>query len=297
MTGTFSVNTYTLTYIVDGELYASYEKQYGESVTPEPAPSREGYTFSGWSDIPETMPAHDVTVTGSFTLNKYILTYLVDGVEYKSYEVEYLMAITPEPAPEKEGLTFSGWSEIPETMPAHDVTVTGTFSVNTYTLTYIVDGELYASYEKQYGESVTAEPAPEKEGYSFSGWNDIPETMPARDVTVTGTFSINSYVLTYMIDETVYKTVEYEYGATITPEPIPEGNYVTFEWVGEPETMPAHDVIVHASYETSIADLVVLARMGAVRIFTPNGKQIDCPQKGLNIIVMQNGKVKKVVVK
>ncbi len=117
------------------------------------------------------------------------------------------------------------------------------------------------------------------------------------DVTVTGTFSINSYVLTYMIDETVYKTVEYEYGATITPEPIPEGNYVTFEWVGEPETMPAHDVIVHASYETSIADLVVLARMGAVRIFTPNGKQIDCPQKGLNIIVMQNGKVKKVVVK
>ena len=358
VTGTFSVNTYTLTYIVDGEVYASYEKQYGESVTPEPAPSKEGYTFSGWSDIPETMPAHDVTVTGSFTLNKYILTYLVDGIEYKSYEVEYLMTITPEPAPEKEGFTFSGWSEIPETMPAHDVTVTGTFSVNTYTLTYIVDGELYASYEKQYGESVTAEPAPEKEGYSFSGWNDIPETMPAhdvtvtgtfsvntytltyivdgelyasyekqygesvtpepapsregytfsgwsaipatmpaRDVTVTGTFSINSYVLTYMIDETVYKTVEYEYGATITPEPIPEGNYVTFEWVGEPETMPAHDVIVHASYETSIADLVVLARMGAVRIFTPNGKQIDCPQKGLNIIVMQNGKVKKVVVK
>ena len=356
--GSFNINSYALDYIVDGVLYASYEKQYGESIVPEPNPEKEGYTFSGWSEIPETMPAHDVTVTGSFALNKYILTYLVDGIEYKSYEVEYLMTITPEPAPEKEGFTFSGWSEIPETMPAHDVTVTGTFSVNTYTLTYIVDGELYASYEKQYGESVTAEPAPEKEGYSFSGWNDIPETMPAHDVTVTGTFSvntytltyivdgelyasyekqygesvtpepaplregytfsgwsaipatmpardvtvmgtfsINSYVLTYMIEETVYKTVEYEYGATITPEPVPEGNYVTFEWVGEPETMPAHDVIVHASYETSIADLVVLARMGAVRIFTPNGKQIDCPQKGLNIVVMQNGNVKKVVVK
>ena len=27
----------------------------------------QGYTFSGWSETPETMPAHDVTVTGSFT--------------------------------------------------------------------------------------------------------------------------------------------------------------------------------------------------------------------------------------
>lgn len=297
VTGTFSINTYTLTYIVDGEVYASYVKQYGASITQEPVPVKEGYTFSGWSAIPATMPAHDVTVTGYFTPNKYKLVYVVDGEEYKSYEVEFKASIIPEPAPEKEGYSFSGWEGLPETMPAHDVTVTGSFSINTYTLTYIVDGEEYASYEMQYGSNIIPEPVPVREGYTFSGWSAIPATMPARDVTVTGTFSINSYVLTYMIDETVYKTVEYEYGATITPEPVPEGNYVTFEWVGEPETMPAHDVIVHASYETSIADLVVLARMGAVRIFTPNGKQIDCPQKGLNIVVMQNGNVKKVVVK
>ena len=60
-------------------------------------------------------------------VNKYKLTYIVDGKEYKSLELEYGATITPEPAPVKEGYTFSGWSEIPETMPDHDVTVTGTF--------------------------------------------------------------------------------------------------------------------------------------------------------------------------
>ena len=59
--------------------------------------------------------------------SKYKLTYLVDGEEYKSYYIEYGEAITPEVEPTKETYKFSGWSEIPETMPAHDVVVTGTF--------------------------------------------------------------------------------------------------------------------------------------------------------------------------
>jgi len=151
--------------------------EYGAKITPEPAPTKEGYTFSGWSEIPETMPAHDVTVTGTFTINKYKLTYKVDGAEYKSYELEYGAKITPEPAPTKEGYTFSGWSEIPETMPAHEVMVTGTFSVNKYKLTYTVDGEEYKSYKLDYGASITPEAALTKEGYTFSGWSEIPETI------------------------------------------------------------------------------------------------------------------------
>ena len=59
--------------------------------------------------------------------SKYTLTYQVDGKDYKSYVIGVGEAITPEPYPMKEGYSFSGWSEIPETMPAHDVTVTGTF--------------------------------------------------------------------------------------------------------------------------------------------------------------------------
>ena len=73
-------------------------------------------------------------------------------------------------------------------MPAEDVKVVGTFTVNKYKLTYIVDGELYKSYDVEYGTAITSEVEPVKEGYTFSGWSYIPSKMPAEDVTVIGTF-------------------------------------------------------------------------------------------------------------
>ena len=250
-------NFFTLFYKVDGETYKSYEIEYGATITPEPSPTKEGYTFSGWSDIPSTMPAHDVTVTGSFTINKYKLTYKVDGGVYKSYDVEYGAKITPEPDPTKEGYTFSGWSDIPSTMPAHDVTVTGTFAINKYKLTYIVDSEEYKAYQIEYGATITPEAEPTKEGYSFSGWSEIPETMPAKDVTVTGSFTINKYKLTYKVDGEVYKSYDVEYGATITPEPDPTKEGYTFSgWSEMPATMPAHDVTVTGMFTKGAYKLI-----------------------------------------
>ena len=69
-----------LAYYVDDALYKSFTLEEGEYITPEPAPEKEGYTFSGWSEIPERMPKHDVTVTGSFTLTSEQLA--LDGIQY-----------------------------------------------------------------------------------------------------------------------------------------------------------------------------------------------------------------------
>ena len=67
--GDYTIATkYTLTYTVDGEVYKTSQVAEGEAITPEPAPTKEGYIFSGWSTIPETMPANDVTITGTFSL-------------------------------------------------------------------------------------------------------------------------------------------------------------------------------------------------------------------------------------
>ena len=59
---------YKLTYMVDGEEYKSYQIAEGSAITPEAAPTKDGYVFSGWTKIPATMPAEDVTITGTFTL-------------------------------------------------------------------------------------------------------------------------------------------------------------------------------------------------------------------------------------
>ena len=249
VTGSFSTNSYTLTYVVDGEVYKTFQFAFGEKLTAEAAPEKEGHTFSGWEGLPETMPASDVTVTGTFTVNTYNLIYMVDGEEYKRLEVAYGEKLTAEAAPEKEGHTFSGWEGLPETMPASDVTVSGTFTVNTYTLIYMLDGETYKSVQIEYGSKVNPEAAPEKEGHTFSGWEGLPETMPASDITVNGKYAINSYVLTYMVDDEVYVSMEVEYGARITPEDAPEKEGHTFSgWDGLPDTMPSHDVTVNAYY-------------------------------------------------
>ena len=250
VTGTFSINTYTLTYKVDGAVYKTSNIEYGATIIAETAPTKEGYTFSGWSEIPATMPAHDVEVTGTFSINTYTLTYKVDGVVYKTSSIEYGAPITPEADPDpREGYTFSGWSEIPATMPAHDFEVTGTFSANTYTLIYKVDGEVYKTVSIEYGATITPEPAPTKEGYTFSGWSEIPATMPAHDLEVTGTFSINTYTLTYKVDGEVYKEYPIEYGKEITPEaePTKEG-YKFSGWSEIPVTMPAHHVEVTGTF-------------------------------------------------
>ena len=227
---------------------------------------------------------------------KYNLFYMVDEVEYKKYVVKEGDGITPETEPTKEGYTFNGWSEIPDSMPAHDVIVKGAFSINKYKLIYNVDGEEYQSYDLDYGSSIIPEDVPIKEGYTFSGWSEIPETMPAHDVTVAGSFSINSYKLTYMLNNEVYKEMTYEYGATVTPEPQPEGDYASFEWIDLPQTMPAHDVVVYAMYTSGITDVLMKTQQN-VRIYTPNGKKLNKLQKGLNIVVLDDGTVKKVVVK
>ena len=249
ISGSYTVNTYNVIYVVDGEEYKRVEVAYGAEIPAEAAPEREGYTFSGWSEVPATMPAEDVTVTGSFTVNSYTITYMLDGEEFATDEVEFGSAVTAPEVPDREGYTFNGWADVPETMPARDLTISGSYTVNTYSVIYVVDGEEYKRVEVAYGSEIPAEAAPEREGYTFSGWSEVPATMPAGDVTVTGSFTVNTYTITYMVDGEVYATVDVEYGQAVEPlgEPVREG-YVFSGWSGLPETMPAEDVVVTGSF-------------------------------------------------
>ena len=251
VSGSFAVNSYTITYMVDGEVYKTENIAYGSKVTAMAEPVKEGHTFSGWSGVPATMPAKDVTVSGSFTVNSYTITYMVDGEVYKTENYVYGAAITAEESPVKEGYTFSGWSEIPATMPAGNITISGSFAVNSYTVTYMVDGEVYKTENIAYGSKVTAMAEPVKEGHTFSGWSGVPATMPAKDVTVSGSFTVNSYTITYMVDGEVFQTVIVTYGAAITliDTPTKEG-YMFSGWTDAPGTMPAHDVTINGRFVT-----------------------------------------------
>lgn len=123
---------------------------------------------------------HVIAIGSEPPVDKYKLEYKVDGSVYKSYEVEFGAIITPEEAPVKEGYTFSGWSEIPSTMPDHDVTVTGSFVKNNYDVE--IDGIYYNLINKAKSAIVTKNNAK-----PYTGDLVIPETIQYEGKTFTVT--------------------------------------------------------------------------------------------------------------
>lgn len=55
-------STYTVTFNVNGEPVASLDYSEGETITPPEVGMIDGFIFVGWTDLPETMPAEDITV-------------------------------------------------------------------------------------------------------------------------------------------------------------------------------------------------------------------------------------------
>ena len=131
---TWEINQYTVKF-VDGETEVKSETlDYGSAITAPEDPVKEGYTFKGWSpEVAETVPAEDVTYVAEYTVNTYKLTYVLDGQEIKTIEVEYGSEIEDFVPEVETGRVFDGWTdEIPETMPAKDLTINGKTSIDTF---------------------------------------------------------------------------------------------------------------------------------------------------------------------
>lgn len=125
-----------------------------------------------------------------------------------------------------------------------------------YAIKYIVDGEPFATDSIVSGSKIILIDEPNKDGRIFSGWSEVPCIMPAKDITVAGTFE---YTLTYKVNEEFFAVDSIEYGDTIIPKEISVKEYQTFSgWIGLPETMPAKDTIVYGTIENIVANEIVL---------------------------------------
>lgn len=179
--------TYTVTYIVDGQIYATQEYELGEAIVSPETPTVEGYIFTGWTpDIPYTMPATDLTFYATFVEKSYKLTFVVNGEE-TSEMVRFNSAIESPGDPVVDGYRFKGWDTvIPETMPAHDLTITALLSP-IYTLTIgLGEDEIEMEAGEERELEVTAEPEPE-ETLNLT-WTSSDEDVATvdEDGTVTG---------------------------------------------------------------------------------------------------------------
>ena len=291
--------SYTLT--VDG---VDEPRVFDENVMVT-APEKDGFTFTGWevtglpADVDTTkatitfkMPANNVTLKPQYEKNSYTLT--VDGkLEQRTVGEEVTLT-----APEKEGFTFTGWEVdgVPEgtdttkatitfKMPANNVTLKAQYTENapkTYTVTM---GEEETDYAVDADVSITA---PEKDGYTFTGWKvtglpaDVDTTkatisfkMPANNVTLKAQYTENA-PKTYKLDVSDATITLKDGGAVADLKAVPAGtelvatadedtetsvfknwNCTGLELTEEQSTarvldftMPDHDVDLMAAFDT-----------------------------------------------
>lgn len=265
----WEANKHTVTYKVDGEVYGAVDTvAYGTALTAREAPTKTGYTFSGWSEIPATMPDEDVVITGSFIINKYAVTWKNGDTTLETdTNVPYGTApsydgATPTKAATAQySYTFSGWSDGTNTYAAGalptvsgNVTYTAQFNstAKTYTITYKVDGEVYDTKTVSYGDSIALIDAPTREGYTFSGWQTSYTTMPASNIEITGTFAINTYAVTYMVDGAQYgDSATVEHGTKLTAPEAPTKNGAIFlGWTAD--GVNAYDFETPVTAETTL---------------------------------------------
>ena len=284
-------NPYTITYILDGVEFKKESWEAGTKIETPQAPEKEGHTFNGWENVPETMPANDIVIEGSYSINKYLLSFKVEGKVISSEYIEYGAKIETPQAPEKEGHTFNGWENVPETMPANDIVIEGCYSVNKYLLTFKIEGEVISSEYVEYGAKVETPQAPEKEGHTFNGWENVPETMPAMDIVLYGSYTVNIYKVYYYVGKELVHTDEVAYGESIPAyEYTPTNGDKFMGWDGKKyDTMPAHDVTYTANIVSSI--LYIKGDKSDYTIYDLNGRRIENINNLKNGVYIVNGKM------
>ena len=214
----YSRNQYTLT--AEGVAYTFY---YGAAVSVAD-PVKAHYTFAGWEpELPETMPAHDVTVVAKWT---------EDGADYsaykaakaeaeakqkeenydKKYTAETRAALAEALANDVSGKKYSEQNVVDAATKAINDAIAA-LELMTYTATFYVDGAVHATVQAKVGEQIAKPDDPTKTGYVFTGWNPEVGVMGTEDVSFNAQFTAGA--VSYKV-ETYVMGLDGQYGAAET---------------------------------------------------------------------------------
>lgn len=243
-TGTWTINKHNVTYAYVEPAPADVPaeptenpQEYSAEVTVKGKPTMTGYTLSDWTTGDAEvfggkfiMPDKEVTLTGTWEINKHSITYVFAGdipsevtKPENVAECEYGTPVDLIEYQAVEGYTFKGWSGVTITdnsftMPDEDVTLTGTWEINKHKVTYQFVGTLPDNppalptddTKHDYNSDVTVtQPTPALEG--FSGWFldgenvDSGFRMPDEDVILVGGWNAH-----YTICHILKGTADYE---------------------------------------------------------------------------------------
>ena len=199
----YTINSYTIRFVYEGK-EKEQTLEYGSPVTAPEVEEKEGYDFIWTPEVPATMPANDLTCTGEYVLQTYYAILIADGRQVGSIPYTYGQKSVQLPeVPEKEGHT-GRWG--PYELPVGGTEIYAEYTVNTYTATFIVDGKKTV-YNVKFGSPVKAPVITAEQGYKLVWSPAVPATMPAKNITLNGSFVCVSKVK--ILENTGRKTIDY----------------------------------------------------------------------------------------
>ena len=267
-----------VTFINEDTIY-KYNYAVGDTVFTPQLDERTGYTFIGWDLIEEngvgdgskdsvitSMGNESATYVAIWKANEYRIKFfdeLEELIEEKT--AAYGSPIEMPSSPTKIGHTFIGWDlkkdgeydGIPDvvssTMGAENLEYREIFIINRYTITFDTNGgSTIEPITLNYGETITPPEHPTKVGYEFDGWDiNIPQTMPAKDSTITALWKSNSYKIMFDTDGgSEIAPIVFKYGEAVSVSSFPSKIGYTFAgWDKEiPKSMPAADLTLKAKW-------------------------------------------------
>ncbi len=204
------VKTYTVTFKVNGTAVNTATYDEGTNVSGKlnyAYDTPENSNFSGWTmetkDVNTNSINKDVVLTATTSTKTFTIQYYVDGKVYGDpIVVSYGDSYTVDKTYSAEGKNFSGWSTTGTISNIKkDITITGTTTVKTYTVTYLVNGDTVNTvtdvpYGSKYTDSYTYTPGEE---FNFSGFT-VTEGNPAKvtgNIVYSGTTSIKTFTVTF----------------------------------------------------------------------------------------------------
>ncbi len=249
----------TVTYDANGGQVSSQTQEINVDDFTLLVPTREGYTFKGWTlngntFTNENRVTNDITLVATWELNKFNVTFevgsrgILDGEKTRTLNAIGYELPTPTTKP---GATFKGWklngtAFATGTILNGNITLVADYDITGYTVTlsypsgaFLYEGETLID-EDQDGEYVNLYdvtgftlPIVERTGYTFKGWKLNGETFNATtltdDVTLVADLEISKYKLVYYKNQTDLINGEPRYDE----QEVVYGE--DFSYIGDPE--------------------------------------------------------------
>ncbi len=197
VTATYEINKYTVSFVdYNGTVLKTETVENGKSATAPTAPTREGYTFTGWDKSFDSITA-DTTVTATYeSAKKYTVNFVdFDGTLLKSETVDKGASVSAPADPTREGFRFIGWNGTAANVTA-DMTITAQY-VQQFSVTFVdYNGTVLKTETVENGKSATAPTAPTRPYYTFLGW-DKSFVSVTSDLVVNAMYEENTHTVTY----------------------------------------------------------------------------------------------------